>query len=74
MKYVVQRWTGKAWNDSLCSPYCTIGEVEKHLKDYHWHYTTEYPYRVVNYKPKKVQTSVPKYNQNWNSDRGMVSS
>jgi len=74
MRYVVQRWTGKAWNDSLCSPYKTMGEVNKHLKDYYWHYTTENPYRVIDYKPKKVQKYIPRYNtnQSWNSDRDMV--
>ena len=73
MRYVVQRWSGKAWNDSLCSPYKTMGEVNKHLKEYYWHYTTENPYRVIDYKTKKkVQKYVSKYNQDWNSDKGMV--
>jgi hypothetical protein len=51
-----------------------MGEVERHLKDYYWHYTTEHPYRIVDCKPKKVQKYVPKYKayQDWNSDKGMV--
>jgi hypothetical protein len=50
-----------------------MGEVNKHLKEYYWHYTTENPYRVIDYKPKKkVQKYVPKYNQDWNSDKGIV--
>ena len=68
---VLQRWTGSSWNDSLCSPYKTMGEIQKHLKEYWWHYTAEHPYRVIDYKPKKVQRYVPKY-KNWNSDDEMV--
>ena len=68
---VLQRWTGSSWNDSLCSPYKTMGEIQKHLKDYSWHYTAEHPYRIIAYKPKKVQRYVPKY-KNWNSDDEMV--
>jgi hypothetical protein len=52
-----------------------MAEVNKHLKDYWWHYTNEYPYRIQDFKPKKnVQKYVPKYNpfQDWNSDKGMV--
>jgi len=69
---VLQRWTGKAWNDSLCSPYKTIGEIRKHLKEYHWHYTEENPYRIINYKPKKKQKSKYNPDKDWNSDRGMM--
>jgi len=74
MKFVIERWTGKAWVPSLCSPYKTMSEVNKHLKDYWWHYTDENPYRIKDYKPKKkVQRYFPKYNiQNWNSDDQMV--
>jgi len=73
-QYVIERWTGKAWGASLCSPYKTMSEVTKHLRDYSWHYTTENPYRIVDYKPKKkVQRYTSKYNsQAWNSDAGMV--
>jgi hypothetical protein len=71
MKHVVQRWTGKGWYDSLCSPYQTMSEVREHLSRYGWHYTTEYPYRIVDYKPKKVQKYVPTY-KDQNSDKGMV--
>ena len=72
--YVIQRWSGSGWYDSLLSPYKTISEVNKHLKDYAWHYTTENPYRIKEYKPKKkIQRYIPKYNfQDWNSDAGMV--
>lgn len=70
--YNVERWTGKAWYPSLLSPYKTMAEVRKHLKDYCWHYTDENPYRITDYKPKtKVQKYVPKY-KNWNSDDEMV--
>jgi hypothetical protein len=74
MKFVIERWTGRAWNASLCSPYKTMAEVTKHLKEYSWHYTAENPYRIVNFKPKKrIQKYIPKYNfQDWNSDRGLV--
>ena len=70
---VVERWSGSAWNPSLCSPYKTMTEVRQHLKDYSWHYTEENPYRIKDFKPKKVQKYVPKYNaQKWNSDDQMI--
>ena len=50
--YVIQRWTGKAWDDTMCSPYKTMAEVRKHLQKYSWHYTNENPYRIKDYKPK----------------------
>ena len=58
----------------MCSPYKTMGAVRAHLEKYSWHYTTENPYRIVDFKPKKkVQRYYPKYNQkDWNSDEGMV--
>ena len=73
-KYTIQRWTGKAWDDTMLSPYKTMGEVNAHLKKYYWHYTEENPYRIIDHKPeKKVQRYVPKHNRNfWNSDDGMV--
>jgi hypothetical protein len=77
MKYYnVERWTGKAWNKSLCSPYKTMAEVRKHLKDYSWHYTAENPYRITDFKPKKVKKySAPKFtNWNANDDSMMVMS
>ena len=73
--YVIERWTGKAWYATLCSPYKNMSEVHKHLKDYSWHYTQNNPYRLKDFKPKKTpRYSVPKFNslQDWNSDRGMV--
>ncbi len=71
--FVVERWTGKAWYASLCSPFKTMSEVRKHLSDYSWHYSEENPYRVKDYKPKKVQRYVPKYKaSDWNTDEGMV--
>lgn len=51
--YNVQRWTGKAWNTSMCSPYKTYTAAMSHIKNYSWHYTTENPYRIVEDKPKK---------------------
>jgi hypothetical protein len=74
MKFVIERWTGKNWCPSLCSPYNTMSNVNKHLKKYAWHYTTKNPYRITSYKPKKkVQKYVPKYSfQAWNSDDQMV--
>jgi len=65
-RYVVQRWSGAAWYDSICSPYDTMGEVKKHLKDYSWHYTEENPCRIKDYKPKKVQKYSPKYTKSLN--------
>jgi len=72
--YAIERWTGKSWCPSLCSPYKTMSEVNKHLKDYFWHYTNDNPYRIVDYKSKKkIQRYSPKYNfLEWNSDKGMV--
>lgn len=72
--YVIERWSGSAWNASLCSPYKTMAEVRKHLKDYSWHYTSECPYRIKDFKPEKAQKYTPKYNHsnNWNSDNDMV--
>lgn len=74
MKYVVQRWNGASWYDSLTSPYKTMGQVNKHLQDYWWHYTDDNPYRIIDYKPKKkVSRYVPKYNASkWNTDDDMV--
>jgi len=72
--YVVQRWTGKSWYNSMCSPYKTMSEVRKHLDEYYWHYTEENPYRIIDFKPKtKIQKYVPKYDKKrWNSDDNMV--
>ena len=72
--YVIERWTGKAWAPSLESPFKSIAAVRKHLKNYYWHYTDDNPYRLKDFKPKKVQRYAPKYNtyQDWNSDEGMV--
>lgn len=70
--FVVERWTGKAWYPSLCSPYKTMAEVRKHLSDYWWHYTDKNYYRIKDYKPK-VQKYVPKHKKtNWNTDDEMV--
>lgn len=73
-KFVIERWTGKAWCDSMCSPYKTMGEINAHLQKYWWHYTDSNPYRITDYRPKvKVQKYSPKYNfQDWNSDAGIV--
>jgi hypothetical protein len=49
----VQRWTGAAWNTSMCSPYKTYTEAMNHVKKYSWHYTTDNPYRIVEHKEKK---------------------
>lgn len=72
--YNVERWTGKAWAPSMCSPYKSINAVRKHLKEYAWHYTTEYPYRITDFKPKKVKKyqAPAKKAHSWNSDEGMV--
>jgi len=74
-KYILQRWTGAAWGDTMCSPYSSMSEINEHLKKYSWHYTDEYPYRIQDFKSKKkVQKYVPKYNpyRDWNSDKDMV--
>ena len=65
---------GKAWDSFPGQTFKTMGEVNSHLSKYAWHYTTETPYRIKDYKPKKkVQKYVPKYSlQAWNSDEGMV--
>ena len=71
--YNVERWSGKAWYPSMCSPYKTMGEVNKHLTQYWWHYTDSNPYRITNLKPKKVvRRSSYKHFQDWNSDKGMA--
>jgi hypothetical protein len=73
--YVIERWTGKSWYASLCSPYKSMSEVNKHLKEYWWHYTSTNPYRINDYNPKKQSRySAPKFNpyRDWNSDNGMV--
>ena len=72
--YNIERWTGKAWCQSLCSPYKTMAGVTKHLKEYAWHYTIDNPYRITDLKPKKTkQYSAPRFNsKNWNSDEGMI--
>jgi hypothetical protein len=74
MQYVIERWTGRAWAPSLESPFKSIAAVKKHLKDYYWHYTNDNPYRLIDFKPKKVkkyQSPVKKMHY-WNSDEGMV--
>lgn len=73
--YIVEQWSGKAWYASMCSPYKTMGDVNKHLQEYWWHYTNDFPYRIKESKPKKqkIQTRFTKYNfQDWNSDKGMA--
>ena len=72
-KIAVERWSGKAWYPVLLSPFKTIGEVHSYLEKYQWHFTSEYPYRIKDFKPKAkpVQRSIKSY-QNWNSDEGMV--
>ena len=73
--YVIQRWGGSSWYDTMLSPYKTMSEVNQYLKDYAWHFTADNPYRIKDHKPKKkVQQYSPKYNafQDWNSDKGMV--
>lgn len=47
MVYFVQRWTGKGWNTSMCSPYNSKQEALKHIKQYWWHYTDSNPYRII---------------------------
>jgi hypothetical protein len=51
--YTVQRYTGKAWYDSMCSPYKTYTEAMNHVKEYSWHYNKDNPYRIIEAKPKK---------------------
>lgn len=51
--YTVQRWTGGAWYDSMCSPYKSYTEAMNHVKKYSWHYTNDNPYRIIDTKPKK---------------------
>lgn len=46
-KYIVERWTGKGWYASMCSPYTSLTEVQEYLKKYSWHYTTTNPYRII---------------------------
>jgi hypothetical protein len=71
MKYTLQRWSGSVWYDTMLSPFNSMAEMHKHLKDYWWHYTNNNPYRIKDYKPKnKIQKYSPKYD--WNSDRGMA--
>lgn len=72
-KYVLQRWSGEAWYDTMCSPYSSMSEVNEHLKEYWWHYTDNNSYRIQDYKPKKaaVQRSI-KSTKRWNSDDDMV--
>ena len=67
--FVVERWTGKAWYPSMCSPYKTMSEVRKHLEEYSWHYTIQNPYRVKDFVPKKNKYSNPiKKRPNWHMD------
>jgi hypothetical protein len=51
--YTVKRWTGKAWYDSMCSPYKTYSEAMAHVKKYSWHYTNNNPYKIVETKIKE---------------------
>jgi hypothetical protein len=55
------------------SPFKTINQVHKHLKQYWWHYTKENPYRVKELTAKVKPKYKLKYNpKDWNSDSGMV--
>jgi hypothetical protein len=74
MKFVIERWTGRAWDSFPGQTFKTMSDVNNYLKKYAWHYTTENPYRITDYKPKKkIQKYVPKFSfQDWNSDQGMV--
>lgn len=75
MKITLQRWTGRSWDDVLLSPFKNMGDVQKHLKRYSWHFTKDNPYRILDYKPKKkVSVYAPKYKANaWNDvDRDMI--
>jgi hypothetical protein len=73
-RFIVERWTGRAWDSFPGQTFKTMGDVLKHLKKYSWHYTPENPYRIADYKPKKkVSRYSPKYKaQSWNSDVGMA--
>lgn len=51
--YTVKRWNGSSWYDSMLSPYKTYGEAMKHVKDHAFHYTKEYPYKIVEAKVKE---------------------
>jgi hypothetical protein len=62
--YTVQRYTGKAWNDSMCSPYKSYAEAMAHVKNYSWHYYKDNPYRIIEDKPKKNITK-RFVNTNW---------
>lgn len=62
--YTVQRYTGKAWYDSMCSPYKSYKAAMDHVKEYSWHYTKETPYRIVETKIKKKETK-RFVNTNW---------
>ena len=50
MKYIIERWTGKGWDASMCSPYSSMKDVNEHLKKYWWHYNDNNPYRVKEVK------------------------
>ena len=45
--YNVKRWNGSGWYDSMCSPYKTHAEARAHVKKYSWHYTKDFPYKIV---------------------------
>jgi hypothetical protein len=55
--YTVKRWNGSGWYDSMCSPYKTYKQAHDHVKEYSWHYTKEYPYKIVE---AKQETKAPK--------------
>jgi hypothetical protein len=43
----VKRWNGSAWYNSLCSPYKTHADAYKHIKEYSWHYTKDFPAKII---------------------------
>lgn len=45
--YSVKRWTGQAWDTSMCSPYKSYKAAMDHVKKYSWHYTKSNPYKIV---------------------------
>ncbi|CAB5226292.1 hypothetical protein UFOVP760_71 [uncultured Caudovirales phage] len=72
MRFVVERWTGRAWDSFPGLSFKTMSEVSKHLKTYSWHYTADNPYRIVDARPKKKSRKYTNPFHRWNSDEGMV--
>ena len=45
--YILERWNGTTWYESMLSPFADLQSVEDYLAKYSgWHYNEKTPYRL----------------------------